>query len=439
MKLFGFNTKKKETGFRITEPDRNWVEENFKWLIQVYGLKEISSEQILLNEKFFPKTFSHKNVLINNLIEDLISLFNLESTKISYRLQEDIRDSYNTPYEIEGKPFEAETIITNGNYNIVVAKSLIKHPNRLVFSLIIELIKIHLAENKLNYDTGEDADLFIHLAGIYLGFGIILSENLINIGFVTDGIMETKWNYISDMPNEVMVFALASFSKLNAQDNPNWKTQLSKKSELFFDDAIKYLNDSPSIILNKGNVEIYELFHQSEKEYKNGDYVSAINSLKKIIPLTEDELFKSDIFNNIGYYQIRNGEIESSILNFQKSIEIDSNYGFANDNLGYALINKGELEKGKKFIEKAFQTQNNDNAYSYRNLALYYHKKGEFELAKENFDLAFEHITFPVDLLEFHYGDFLISQGEKVEGIKFIQKGVEKGEQEAIIRMKELS
>ena len=438
MKLFGFNKRTKEPKFRITEPDRNWVEDNLKWLIEVFGYPSRQDEQILITDKFFPKTFSTREFVVRNLIEDLCNLLGLDSSKITFELHEDLRDIYGMPFEIQGKPFETETEVRDNNYTIHIAKSISKRPNRLIFSLIYEFIKIRLAENKLQYDTGDDTSLFIFIAGIYFGFGIPLSQNLTNRGRIDDGFWETKWNYVSEMPNEVIAFGLATFSKLIEQDNPDWKNELPIELRLQFEGAIAFLNISPSTIYSKAELEANDLFNQADKEYQNGDFDSAINTLQKILFLTKDELLKADVYNNIGYYQLRSGEYEKSIQNFRKALQIDSNYGFAYDNLGYSLIQTGQLEEGKLQLQKALKTENNDDAYTYRNLALYYLAKGELEQAELNFQSAFEKATISVDLLELHYANFLIKQGKTEMGMEYLEKAVEKGEPEAIKRMNEI-
>jgi hypothetical protein len=48
------------------------------------------------------------------------------------------------------------------------------------------------------------------------------------------------------------------------------------------------------------------------------------------------------------------------------------------------------------------------------------------------FKQAFSSITDPVDLLEYYYANFLIQQGEKEEGLKYLKIAFEKGEPEAI-------
>ncbi len=430
--------KTKETKFRISEPDRNWVEDNFKWLITVYGYPNRQSEQIIITEKYFPKTLSSSDIKVQNLIEDLCNLLSLDSAKIKFELHEDLRDVYGMPFEMQGKPFETETEVNESIYKIHIANIIAKRPNRLVFSLIYEFIKIRLTENKLLFDTGEDTRLFIFIAGIYFGFGVPLSQNLSDRGRVDDGFWETKWNYVSEIPNEVMAFGLATYSKLIEQDNPEWKNGLPQELRLQFEKAINFLNDSPPTIFSKAELDASDLFNQADQDYQNRDFDSAISTLQKTLFLTGDELLKADVYNNIGYYQLRKGDYEKSIPNFQKALQIDSNYGFAYDNLGYALIQTGQLEEGKQQLEKALRTENNDNAYTYRNFALYHLSKNESEKAKLNFQLAFEAETVPVDLLELHYANFLISQGETEKGLEYLEKAVEKGEPEAIKRMNEI-
>ncbi len=438
MKLFGFDKNAKETKFRITEPDRDWVEENFKWLIQVFGYPNRQSAQILISDKYFPKTFSTNDLKVQNLIEDLCNLLEIDSTKIKFDLHEDLRDVYGMPFEMQGKPFETETEVNDGNYIIHIANSITKRPNRLVFSLIYEFIKIRLTENKLQFNTGEDTSLFLFIAGIYFGFGVPLSQNLTDKGRVDDGFWETKWNYVSEMPNEVMAFGLATYAKLIEQDNPDWKNELPQELKLKFDEAIVFLNESPSTVFSKAELDAMDLFNQADLEYQNKDFDSAISTMQKILFLTEDELLKADVYNSIGYYQLRNGEYEKSIPNFKKALKIDSNYGFVYDNLGYALIQLGQFEEGKKQLESALQTENNDQAYTHRNLALYHIAVNEPEKAETEFQLAFANETIPVDLLELHYANFLISQGHREKGIEYLKKAVGKGEPEAINRIKEI-
>jgi Tfp pilus assembly protein PilF len=97
-----------------------------------------------------------------------------------------------------------------------------------------------------------------------------------------------------------------------------------------------------------------------------------------------------------------------------------------------------DIERGKEYIDKAIQTENNDNAYSYRNLALYFQKKGDFESAENKFHKAFD-LNTPVDLLDFYYGLFLIEKGNKKKGLEHIQISADIGEEEGIKFLEQMS
>lgn len=438
MKLFGYFKNKDINTFRITEPDRLWVEDNFRWLIKVFGYPYPESVQILFSENYFPKTFKGDKVSIDNIIKDLCSLLQIREEKISFEVVNDIRDLYGVPYEIEEKPFETELEIQEEEYKIYIANSLQKHPKRLVYNLVYECIRIKLTDNKLQFDTGDDTGLFIYLAGIYFGFGVLLSHNLRDTGRVNDGFWETKWNYISEMPNEIMAFALATYSKLIDQDLPKWKEDLPDDLKSQFENAIKYLTDYPSELYDTKELEANVLFKTAYDQYVKNEFEEAIANLQKILFLTGDDIMKADVYNNLGYYSTRLKKYEQSVSYLKNSIQIIPDHEYANNNLGYALIQLGMLEEGKEFLEKTLATENNDAAYTYRNLAIYYHAKGEINKAEDYFKKSFESLTAPVDLLEYHYADFLIKNGEIEKGLEFLTKSVEKGEPEAIEKMNEI-
>jgi tetratricopeptide (TPR) repeat protein len=146
---------------------------------------------------------------------------------------------------------------------------------------------------------------------------------------------------------------------------------------------------------------------------------------------------KADVYNNMGYYYMRKRDYQQGISNFRKALALGPAYGFANDNLGYALIVTGELEEGLSYMEKAIETGNNDIAYTYRNLALYHQRKKEFDLAEEFFQKSFDQKT-PVDLLEYHYGEFLLDQGDIENAKAFFLKSAEKKEEEGISKLQQL-
>jgi len=438
MKLFGFNKKAKEDKFQLPENDRLWVEENFNWLIRVLGYPHPISEQILLVEIYFPITFRAEQVEVENILRDLCYLLEIVENKIEFEIHEDLRDIYGMPLATVGKAMETELEQVEEGYKIHVANNLKKHPKRLIYNLIYECVKIKLLEKRVEFDSGEDTSMFIYLAGIYFGFGVILTQNLTELGHSSDGSWRTNWRFTSQIPDETMCYALAFFSKLTEFGPLNWKDDLPKDRKKLVEKAIAFLNENPDSTFNKGEFFAKRLFGIAHMQYKGYNIEEAISTLEKSLILTKDELLKSDIYNNLGYYSLRLGEYEKSIPYFQEAIKRDPDYGYPNDNLGYAFIQLGKLEEGKTWLEKALLTGTNHKAYSFRNLALYYQAKGETQLAEENFQKAFDATEGSVDLLELHFAEFLLNLGRTEEAVNYLKQAVEKGEPEAIKKMKEL-
>lgn len=435
MNLFGLFKNKDNDAYKINESDQIWVEDNFNYLISVFGYPKQENKVIIFSEDYFPNTFNSNKVIIENIIKDLSSLIQIQEDKISIELVKDIRDTYAIPYEIEGNPFEIELEIKEGKYKIHIANNLQNRPNRLIQVLVYEFIKIKHIENKAQFDKNDDTDLFLYLAGVYFGFGILLTQNLSDSGRSNDGQWETNWNYNSNIPDEIISFALALYSKLINLDTTKWKDYLSNKLNSQLKKAIKYLDENPSFLFDQNELESIELLNRSDEEYLKNKFEEAIASLQKILFLTKDDNLKADVYNNLGYYNIRLKNYVEAVNYFKSSIEIIPDFGYANDNLGYTLIQLGKLEEAKHYLEKALETKNNDIAYTNRNLALYYQAKGEMDKASEFFKKSFESLTEPVDLLEYHYSDFLIQNGETEKGLEFLNKAIEKGEPEASEKM----
>lgn len=437
MKFFNFNKKKEP--FHIQDDDKNWVEDNFNWLIEVYGYPNSGFTQFLLNERYFPLTFSTKILDTQYLINDLCQLFNINPKKIQFEF---VRDTPNyIPYEKyeNGDIFQIDTHQIGDRYKIIIAEDMMHYHKRYIFNLLFEFIKIRLSENKLEYDNEIDTQAFIHIAGIFFGFGVIISQNSKDIGAFEDGESVKSWNFTTELSEEVMAYALALHTKLINNDNPDWKKELSSELSAQFERAMIYLNENSSPLFNQNELESNNLFLKSYDAYEKKNYTLANSILENILEKSKDDFLKADVYNNIGYNLIRNCEFEKSISYFEKSIALKPGYGHAYNNLGYVFVRIGKVEEGKYLLDQALQSLNNDPAYTYRNLALYYQAKKEYTLAEKNFKLALEKQEHPVDLLPFHYGEFLIEIGQIDEGRKYLQMDVDKGEIEAISSFKKYS
>ena len=87
MKIFSLNSNSGNQRLKITEDDRHWVEENFRWLKEVFGYPNRAEEQVLLTPKYLPATFSSETVTVDHVVDDLCTLFGISRNHAADQLE----------------------------------------------------------------------------------------------------------------------------------------------------------------------------------------------------------------------------------------------------------------------------------------------------------------------------------------------------------------
>lgn len=434
MKLFW---KSKKKTLKITQTDREWVESNFRWLLNEFNEAHWKSSQIIISQEYFPETFKSREIKVENILIDCCNHLDLDYNLFLIELLSDIRDTNKIPYEFGDHPLDC-LIDFNEKYNkyqIVINKDILKHPNRFISLFCYEMSKVRLIESKIDFNSGGDSKYFLFLASVYFGYGVIISKNLIDIGISLDSGWESKWFLTTDFPYPILAYTLALYSIYKEEDNPFWVAYLPEEIRIEFELSLEFVKTSKKDLIEAIRIDDTlnpnKLFDISVQLYFSGNYEKAIEILEQIAANNEKFHSLSIVYNNIGYYKMRQEKYLESIPAFMKAIEINPNSGFATDNLGHALIMSGELEKGKEYLERALEIKNNDHGYTYRNLASYFQRKGDYESAELNFQKAFE-LHEPVDLLDFFYGCYLLERGEKERALEHLQISSELGENEGV-------
>lgn len=430
------------TSFSITDTDKEWVHKAFQWLTETYGYPNPDFTPVPFTEEFFPNALATREVEIEPLLIDLCLLFNIDRSLISFEIENDFRDSLGMPYQIEGEIFECDLDIiavdAGYHYKLFFAKHLLSRPKRLVFNAVLKFIQISLSTGDIGWITNVKEGFLFYLIGIYNGWGLILAQTMIDVGKDSSLFWETNWKYISSMPVPIMAYSMALHADMIEQKAPAWKSFLPADIKKQFEKASLYIEKQGNPFYNKQEFQARVLAKKAALYWEQKDFEKAVEEYKKALFLTQDAFLKSNIYNDIGYYHLLRSEYRQSIPHFQKATELNPGHGYANDNMGFAFIMTGDIETGRHYIMLAQETDNNEAAYSYRNLALYYQKKGDIEKTKEYFKKAFDNIDMPVDWLECFYARFLYEQGQKEEAIRYLQMAVEKKEPQAIAWMTEL-
>jgi len=65
------------------------------------------------------------------------------------------------------------------------------------------------------------------------------------------------------------------------------------------------------------------------------------------------------VYNNLGDVYGLEGDLEKSIYNFQRALQLEPNYPEAMYNLGNTYKQAGEVEKGEKLMQEALKLKPN--------------------------------------------------------------------------------
>lgn len=182
--------------------------------------------------------------------------------------------------------------------------------------------------------------------------------------------------------------------------------------------------------------EVSDLMKTAENAYDENNFEKAIQISEKALVLTKSNGNKITLYNRMGYYYLRNGKVKKSIIYFKEALKIEPYVGLIHCNLAYAYIKLGKLWKAKHRLRLTEICGNNSLLpYHHTNLGLYYQAQKNIGKVEKHFKLAFDEAYYEsieVELLNYHYGIFLIEQGNTHEGIKHIKRSADKNEPEAI-------
>jgi len=444
-----FSKKTKEINeFSITPEDKRWVDNCYKWLLKTFGYPQKGSIPFLFNASYFPITFQAKKINVENLLSDLCKLYALEMTSISFELEPDIRDIANTPHQIYGKAFESDLEVIpyedKSRFTIRIANSVQHNEFLLIRRLILELTKIKIYEKSPNLVAESSLTYFTYVAAVYFGFGVLISKALVEVGMQYRAGWQTKWKNKSEVPYQVVAYALASYSKLIGDEAPTWKRELPADVTEEYDSAVKYLTENPDVTTyfdpNAFENDLKARQHQINassfsKEKKLNEALAEYNLA---ISLTTDKDQLAVIYVNAGYVLLMLEKYDESLVFYQKALDIQPEYPYSFANMGYIYVMQDHLEKAKECFEKVDAYNDSLKSYLLRDWALYYMKQGNDELTEDYFRKAFD-TKMTIDLLEYFYAKYLLSKSNNDEAVRYAAISAEKGEWQGIELIKSLS
>jgi tetratricopeptide (TPR) repeat protein len=240
-------------------------------------------------------------------------------------------------------------------------------------------------------------------------------------------------------------FVLAKYNLAEAYSNTdklNESLNLLKQISNKYKDSSFYYVTMSNVYIRKNNytdanlnlINALRLNNKNDKAYTNLGYINYVEknmsaakeNFEKALAINPKQDFA---LNNLSLIYANENDFKNALSIVEKSILLNKNPIYEN-NKSYYLLNLNQLEQAKEIIDKLL-AKNPTNAWSLRNLGVYYLKTSNYTLALENF-IKSEKIDPSVELINYYLGITQQSLGNKSEACKYWKIGEQLNDKHSI-------
>ncbi len=129
---------------------------------------------------------------------------------------------------------------------------------------------------------------------------------------------------------------------------------------------------------------------------------------------------EKEIFNGLGFYYQDGGASDKAIIEFNKALELDPNYGYVHNQLGYVYLEMGDPSKAVEYL-KRYVSLSPGEANPLDSLANAYFAMGRLDEAIANYKEALK-INSGLDSSYFSVGYIYALKAEYAEAMRWIDK-----------------
>lgn len=418
--MFGL-FKKKPLNPTVTPEDKDWIEKNLVWFIEVFGLDKLKEEPFIspINDNF-PYTNLDDTEQFQKLFEQLCKYWDLNPNEILVKFFDDFKSKQWTtwiPHGTFNEPgglYQQLYTTEEKRFNIQIAKSNLKNPQLLVAVISHELAHVKLLGG--NYINRNDADMepLTDLASIYFGFGV----------FVANSCQTKDIYWISRsgyLPNQLISYANALICYITETNPDKYLEYLNFNTSDLFKQDCEFLQNTNDTLLTKDKIAESEIAHKREKQISDGfakrNFSDVISASQKIL---ESDPKNIGAYNNIGYALLQQKNYQKAIDSFTNAIELEPYWDYPYNNRGYCKLQLGDLENAYYDIHSSFE-MNPDNSFAWRNLGAYFLITGELEKALTHFEEA-QKIDPKTELINFYFGHTYKKMGDMEKANIYFEK-----------------
>ncbi|MFT3909243.1 MAG: tetratricopeptide repeat protein [Ferruginibacter sp.] len=147
-------------------------------------------------------------------------------------------------------------------------------------------------------------------------------------------------------------------------------------------DAFKYAEKA----IKEDPTNYFGYFQRGSAWNSKNEYNKAIEDYNKVIELRSDYAYA---YNGRGAAWDEKGEYDKAIQDYDKAIELKNDYAYAYYNRGNSWDNKGEYDKAIQDYSKTIELKS-DYAFAYNNRGVSWDNKGEYDKAIQDYSKAIE-------------------------------------------------
>ena len=231
---------KRKPQWPITIEDRNWIDQNLEFLMEVLGTGHFKALRTILPTKdFFDRKFEGNESDAHFVFSVVSRIMDIEEGKVTLAffsdgpVEKEDGTILTTPEEENGLWSGAAGWYQRGNgeTTIAIERRKLANTTALIATIAHELAhEILLGENRIS----ENDEHLTDLVAIVYGFGIFLGNAHFNFNSFSDGNMSGwQMNQQGYMPEQAIAYAMARLSLLRNEDT-RYRQYLDKPIKKYF-------------------------------------------------------------------------------------------------------------------------------------------------------------------------------------------------------------
>lgn len=367
----------------IRQEDKDWIIQNFTWLIENFGYQHVSNFQnFSINENNIPELKNKITFSLDDVKNRICGFLEIPTQHVQLKSSE-----FTEQYTLVKLQIEPSGYIIIFNENITDRK-------QLSLLLIIWLIRIQLHEKGVLYTSDEDINIFLITTLFFLGFGEDFSTYYL-------------YDYTSILPKGEKVpfyflaYLLAFIHVLSEHEVSIDAINLKHKSFIkVYEGAKEDIKNNPTISIS-GMQEFGKMLSKHQEaiaQYDKGMYELAISLTQEcLISFPDNILFLS----SLAHFYNKNRDFKNAEKSALKVLKKDPFHLDGQNELAYSFISQNELQKGLQVLNNISEEFKNEYTFLYH--GIYCASKNDLENALTYFDKA-SSLNNKTELLHHHIG-----------------------------------